>query len=324
MERKEITPQPDGNIWKIALALVCAGILGYGFLYSKNEISNLSYLIGYNLPLALVVWGIFYAAVARKSGAKIGGFSFIAIYISLIASGLIGYSQQKQEAKQALTDIKNQYSALIESSTDSQGVPKRIEKPIDTTPKASGDIGEMERFSKEFLNQIASQRNDYLLELETIGWKSILDANRIKADKTFVESKDTIQKAKEIVNKYREKTTTLLSNTKEKIHSLNISESSKKGLLSGFEQGIKESKNNTDAVWSLEGKIINEFENIINLLSDKKEAWIVEGKKIIFYDSNDLDRFNSYISSIQKIANQQKEIQNRSIQTFNRNIDSFK
>lgn len=324
MEEKETMHRPDDNIWKIALALVCVGILGYGFFYSKNTTANLAYLIGYNLPLALIIWGIFYAAVARKREAKIVGFSFLAIFICMIASGLIGYSQQKQEAKHALSEIQDQYSALIESSTDSQGLPKRIEKPINTTPKARGEFGEMERFMKEFMDQMASQRNDYLLELEAIGWNSILDANRIKADKTFVESKVTIQKAKEVVKKYKEQTSTLLSNAKENIRSLNISETSKREMLSGFDKGMEKAKKNIDAMWSLEGQTINEFENIMNLLSARKGAWVVEGEQILFYNDSDLDRFNSYIASIQNIVNQQEEIQRQSVQTVNRIFDRLK
>ena len=236
----------------------------------------------------------------------------------MIAGGLIGYSQQEREAKQVLSEIQDQYFALIESSTDSQGLPKRIEKPINTTPKARGELGEIERFMKEFMNQMMSQRNDYLLEIEAIGWNDILDANRIKADKTFIESKVTIQKAKEIVKKYKEQTNTLFSNTKDNIRSLNISETSKREMLSGFDRGREKSKKNVDALWSLEGKTINEFENIINLLSARKGAWIVEGEQILFYNDSDLERFNYYIASIQKIVAQQEEIQRQSVQTAKR------
>ena len=319
---EEVTnQQKDENIWKVALALVCSAILGYGFFYSKNTTSDLAFLIGYNLPAALLIWGVFYAAVAKKRGARIAGFSFLAIFISMIASGLIGYSQQKQEVKQALSEIKSQYSELIESSTDAQGLPKRIEKPINTTPKASGEFGEMERFMKEFMDQMASQRNDYLLELEAIGWNGILDANRIKADKTFVESKVTIQKAKEVVAKYTKNTQTLLESAKNNIRSLNISESSKRGMLSGFDRGMEKAKSNIDAMWSLEANTIKEFENIITLLSAKKGAWVVEGEQILFYNDGDLARFNSYIASIQNIVEQQEAIQRQSVQTVNRNLD---
>ena len=156
MEQKEMTTRPDDNIWKIALALVCIGIVGYGFFYSKNTTTNLAYLVGYNLPLSLFVWLIFYAAVARKRGAKIAGFSFLAIFISMIASGLIGFSQQKKEVKQALTEIQEEYSRIIESSTDSQGLPKRIDKSVDINSKTRGEFSEIERFMKEFMNHMVS------------------------------------------------------------------------------------------------------------------------------------------------------------------------
>lgn len=316
--------RPDDNIWKIALALVCIGILGYGFFYSKNTTADLAYLIGLNLPLALIISCLFYAVVPKQRGAKIGGFSFLAIFICMIASGLIGYSQQKREAKQALSQIQHQYSEMIESSTDAQGLPKRIEQPINTTPKARGEFGEIERFTKECMDHMASQRNDCLLELEAIGWNSILDANRIKADKTFVESKTTIQKAKEVAIKYRNQTNTLLSNAKENIRSLNISESSKMKMLSSFDRGMEKAKKNIDAMWSLQDKTIKEFENIITLLSTRKGAWVVEGEQILFYNDSDLERFNSYIASIQNIVKQQEEIQRQSVRAVNRDFDRMK
>ena len=321
MKEQESKQQQDDNIWKIALALICAAILGYGLFYSKNTTTDLAYLIGLNLPLTLIIWGVFYAAVARKRGAKIAGFSFLVILISMIASGLLGYSQQKQEAKQALSEIQGQYSKLVESSTDAQGIPKRIEKPINTTPKARGEFGEMERFMKEFMDQMTTQRNDYLLELEAIGWYGILDANRIKADKTFIESKVTIRKAKEVVAKYTKRTQSLLENTKGNIRSLNISESSKISMLSGFDRGMEKAKENIDTMWSLEAKIIAEFENIVTLLSAKKGSWVVAGEQILFSNDSDLERFNSYIASIQNIVQQQEAVQRQSVQTVNRNFD---
>jgi len=321
--KEEMNQKNNDNIWKVALALVCAAILGYGFFYSKNTTSNLAYLIGFSFPLALLIWAIFYSAVARKRGAKIAGFSFLAIYISMIANGLIGYSHHKQEAKQAISEIKKQYSELIDSSTDSQGFPKRIDKPIDTTPIASGEFGEMERFLKEIMNQMASQRNDYLLELEAIGWNSILDANRIKADKTFIEGKVTIQKAKVVVAKYTKITQSSYKDIKDNISSLDISESSKKEMLTGFNRELRKSKATVDAMWTLEAKTISEFDKIITLLAAKKSAWAVEGEQILFYNDSDLERFNSYIATIQNIVKQQEAIQRQNVQTANRGLDSI-
>jgi hypothetical protein len=174
------------------------------------------------------------------------------------------------------------------------------------------------------MDQMASQRNDYLLELEAIGWNGILDPNRIEKDKTFIESKVTIQKAKEIVKKYKNRANTLLENAKDNIRSLNVSESSKREMLSGFDRGMEKAKDNIDAMWSLEAKTINEFVSIITLLAARKGAWVVEGGQILFYNDSDLERFNSYIVSIQNIMNQQEQIQRQSVQTVNRNFDRLK
>jgi len=241
----------------------------------------------------------------------------------MIVSSLIGYSQQKQEAKQALSEIQSQYSNLAESLTKPQGLPKQI-NPINTIPKTGGQFGEMEKFIKEFMAQMVLDRNDYMLGLKAIGWNRILDSNRIKADKSFVESKAMIKKAKEIVIKYTNKTQILLRNTRKNIRSLNISESSKRTMLAGFDNGMEKTKGNIDAMWSMESKIINEFENIITLLSAKKGAWHIDGGHILFYNDSDLVRYNSYIASIQSIGKQQEVMQRQSIQTVNRKLDRMK
>lgn len=68
----------------------------------------------------------------------------------------------------------------------------------------------MERFVKEFIDRFVAQRNDYLLELEAIGWNSILDAQRVKNDTTLSESKVMIARAKAIIDKYEKKTADLM------------------------------------------------------------------------------------------------------------------
>jgi hypothetical protein len=324
MEQKQITGRPNDNIWKIGLAVVCIGILIYGFFYSKNTTTNFVYLLSYNLPIAALLWFFYYLIFARKSGAKAVGFSFLVIFISLIASALIGFTQQKQNAKRALTEMQDQYSTLMDSITDSQGQPQRIEKRIDTTPKSRGVFGEMEKSIKGFMGQMASQRNDYLLELEAIGWNSVLDPKKIRLNGRLDESKVTIQKAKKIVVKYREKTDVLLQDFREKLQSLNMSASLKQEALSGFDRGMEKSKDEIGAMWSLELSIVKEMEKIINLLVKTNGAWVVKKNQILFYDENDLNRFNAYLASIKSLVKKQQQLQKKSVETVNRNFNRLK
>lgn len=139
--------------WTISLAVLCVGIVAYGVIYSKNTISDLAYLFGYNLPIGLIIWGVFQVAVGRKHGAKKGGLSFLAILAALIGGSLVGYSQQKSATTQVITEIQESYSSITSAATDAQGMPQRIEGNLDTTPKTKGEFGEMERFLKIFMTK---------------------------------------------------------------------------------------------------------------------------------------------------------------------------
>ncbi|HKQ78998.1 MAG TPA: DUF4339 domain-containing protein [Blastocatellia bacterium] len=310
--------------WLVVLLLLCLVILAYGFFYSKNSTNNLAYLIGYNLPSGLIIWGIFYAFLGRKQGRKLSGLSFVAIYFSLLVSDFIGYTRQKNAAIQAATEIQKEFSTFANSITDSKGAPQRIERIVDVSPKAKGEFGEMERFIKTFMNKMASNRNDYLLELDAIGWEKILDPGRMKADKTLIESKVMTQKAKEIVIKYREKTDVLLENARKDINSLNLSENSRSEMLRGFDNSMEKSKHRIDEMWNLEARVISEFENIFALLSEKKKSWAISNEQIIFYNNDALNRYNAYLESVQNIVQQQEAIQKQSIEASNEFFNKLK
>ena len=312
------------RMWMVALGIVCLGIVAYGYMYSKNTTGNVAFLFGENLVIGFFIWGIFHTALGRKQSKMKTVLSFLFIFGSLMVSSLIGYSQQKVAATQVITEIQKDYSAITSSATDAQGLPQRIEKQLDTTPTTKGEFGEMERFMKTFMNQMASQRNDYLLELDAIGWGKILDPERVKEDKTLIESKMMVQKAKDIVGKYRAKTYALLENARKDIGSLNVSESSRREMANGFDTGMAKSRAQIDALWNLETKTISEFENIVTLLSARRGAWIVQNGQILFASDDDLSTFNSYVASIQDLASKQEAIQKQNVQAVNSNLNKLK
>lgn len=314
----------DNRAWLISLVLVCLGVLAYGYLYSTNAISDFAFLFGYNLPIGLIIWGVFQAAFGRKHGNQKAGLAFVVIFGSLIASGLIGYSQRKSAATQMATEVQKDFATMISSGNDPQGLPQRIERQIDTTPTAKGEFGEMERFMKTFMNQITSQRNDYLLELDAIGWGKILDPERVRADSTLVESKITVKRAKDIVAKYRSMTYGLLENARQDIGNLTISESSRRDMLNGFQEGMVSTKAQIDGAWDMEAQAISEFGKMFALLSARNGAWVVQGGQILFANGSDLNAFNSYVASVQELVRKQEAIQKQIIETVRKNLSNIK
>ena len=308
-----IEKQGSGNLWIIFLAILSLCILGYGMFFSKNLIDSLPGLIGYYFPSSVFIWLIFYAIFTRKKGAKIAGISFIIIYVSFMLSGYLSVTMFKIEAKKAITEIETQFEKIAKSSDSPSGIPERIQEEIQTSPKSKGVIGEMERFIKVFMDRSFSLRNDYLLELSAIGWDKILDPTRIKNDTMFTESKITINKAKEIVEKYKILTNSLFEDMYNEIDKLEMEENLKRSMKDGFKKGMGPTKIKLDRNWFLEGKGVSEFEKIIDLLSTNKDAWVIENSQIFFYNENDLKEFNAYIFNIQDIVKEQQLIQQQSI-----------
>lgn len=295
-------------LWLVATSLVVLAYIGSN---SDNQTYDIAYLVGYYLPSSLIIFGVFYLLFLRKQARKAAAVSFVVIYVAAMLGGVIAASRQREAAAQALGRIEDQYSTIMES-------PGRLSKPENTGRSNNAGqmphsaVGEFERFMKEFMNQLVAQRNDYTLELSAIGWDSILDPSRLEKDKTFAESQLVLAKGKDIVRKYRERTSSLLQSTRARINNLQISSSLKQDMIQGFDRGMKNTQGQIDRLWELEEMTILEVEKIINLLSRRSGSWVVFGKRIVFENNNDLQRFNMYMANIRRHVAEQEEIQKRS------------
>ena len=95
-------------------------------------------------------------------------------------------------------------------------------------------------------------------------------------------------------------------------------------MILGFEQTSGRSKKRMDMFWGLEEKVISENENILNFLSTKKGVWLVSEGQILFYNDEDLKKMNSYLESIQRLGEQQEELQIQSSEIINQKLQSLK
>lgn len=310
-------------VWVVALWALCLAIIAYGLFYAKNDVTSAAFLAGYYIVPSLVVWGIFYTVFLRRRGGNIATLALLLIYASFLGSGLGSAHLQKQQALTALGAIQRDWTRLANEAATQDGMRARLERPKPIAPQASGEVGAMMTFLSEFMDRVVALRNDYLLELEAIGWNSILDAQRIKDDIGLVESKAITARAKAIVDKYADKTSQLMSDARKSISALDISEASRREMLAGFERGVDKTNDQMARQWKLEKDAVAQFENIVLLLAASKK-WIVQEGKILFYESAELDRFNGYIAKVQHIMEEEQAIQQEAITAFNQQIESAK
>jgi hypothetical protein len=288
---------------------------GWAFLAFVAGVLGISFQ---SIIISLVI-SLFLILILKKKHKYFYYFAFIFLFASLFVL-YISYSEyqpvtmHKIEAKKFITEIETQFEKIAKSSDSPGGIPERIQEEIQTSPKSKGVFGEIERFIKIFMDRSVSLRNDYLLELSTIGWDKLLDPIRLKNEGTFVESRLKINKAKEIVEKYKKLTNILFEeDTFVEIDRLEISEDLKQEMKNVWKRGLEPTKIMLSRYWYLEGEIILEAEKIFNLLSLRKDEWIIENQQVIFYNENDLKEYKTYISNVQDNAKEQQLIYQQNI-----------
>lgn len=249
----------------------------------------------------------------------------LALYVggTFIGEYLIWHRKsQKSQAVHSLSYMQREMNRVSSAAIDSDGLPVRIERPPIRQAKTSGEYGEFEGVFDDFIDRMVAQRNDYLREIHAIDLDSILDVPRINRDVLYA-NKVRINNARDIVNKYENMAYDLFQDIGKQIASLNISSSSKKEFISGFEKGISKSKFQLSKQWELERQTLDQLENIVLLLA-ASFYWEVEGDKLIFSSEEDLIKFNTYLETIQRIEQQQEQIQKNGQAEVNQFFNSVK
>jgi hypothetical protein len=330
-ENAEIIEKKPGT-WIIALVVLCLGILIFNVFFSKNTSTPVAFLLGQSLGYSLMWWIIFHLVFLAGHEKKISFFVFVAIFTAMFTSNLIADPQQKQQkmsplqkqqALQVVSSIQKEVDRVTSTNTGSIEFPVRVEKSSVGPTKERGDFGEIERFVKELTDRFVSIRKDYLIELGTIGWNTILDAQRIKRDTTLSQSKAIIEKTKSIVEKYEKKNIELLQGTRARINDLNESELIKREFMAGYDKSMSKNAQQFSENWRLEKEIVLQIEKIFLLLSTSKN-WTVEGDTILFNSDEELAIFNSCIETIQNISQQQKQMQENKQAEVNQNLEAIK
>lgn len=312
---------------RYALLATCLTVAFLVFMFPGDRPRDFAYLAGYSLMMALLVSVVFMLIFGRKQGKAFGGVAFLAIYLTLLASAYVAATHRKAPTRQELaataSSLKSDLDHVFNTQTDSKGLPQRME-PVAATGTAKGELGEMERYMKSVVNMTIAARNDYLAELDAIGWSNILDAERLKNDHSFAESQNMLRRVKEIIVKYRAKSASHQKEARSGIDALALSESQKNSMRAGFDRSSSESAKRITAMWDLEEQVVKEFDNLIALLSSTRRNWTVSEGNIAFTEQSDLDQFNAYLDNVKKLTEKQEAIQRQTLSSTKDSIDKMK
>ena len=305
-----------GSVW---LAVLCIVVLVYNA--GRADVgAGTAYAIGEGIGGGLVFWVIFHFLVAKKRGWE---FSAVALGFILAAAAVgaavnVKAKDNREQMAKMQASMKKEVDSLARSVQEAKPTAK-----IDTTPAASGEVGEMERFGRTFLSRMTDLRNDYLKQLDAIGWDKILDMRRIAGDKSLSQSKAMVGKAKSLVVSYREKALATIETTRADIDKLPISDDAKRGFRKGFEKSLETSRGRLVEQLTLEAGIVDEMGKLFDLLAAKSGKWAVRGGKVVFSDQATLDGFNGHLAEMQKMSARQEELQKQALESTRAKLENL-
>lgn len=252
----------------------------------------------------------------------------IVVLCAVAVAAFTGYQRaqkkQRAEASEMIGKLQSEYRDLTNAVDGPDGLPQKIEKRIDTTSTAKGELGEMDKFLRQLMAQTVAQRNEYFSELDALGWNQVLAGDRVKRDAGMQQSRQIMVAARGLVDKYEGKSKALLEGIPAAIQALAISDSTRRDMLGGFERSAAASRAQLVELWTLERQALSEIDAALQVLDASRGRWSVEGGNFMFAEQRTLDAFNQHMAGVQSITQKQTEMQKRNANSTLSKMDKLK
>ena len=256
--------------------------------------------------------------------AIVGIIVLCAMLVAAVSAYQRAQKRQRAEASEMIGRLQSDYREIANAVDGPDGLPQKIEKRIDVPATAKGELGQMDRFLRQLMAQMVAQRNEYFSELDKIGWNQVLDGTRVKRDAKLQQSRQIMSQARGLVDKYEAKSKGLIDGIPAAIRLLDVSESTKRDMMQGFERTAAASRMQLVELWGLERQALGEIEGMLQILDSSRARWAVEGGNFVFAEQRTLDVFNQKMASVQAITKKQSEMQKRSANSALSKMETLK
>ncbi len=297
------------NRWVIVLAVLCVGIIAFGLFVSANTADDTAYLVGFNFPIAIVLWAILRYTALRSATKQASISSLFIILASLVIAGTISAERNQREGATAIKEVASEYSKL---ATEMRANPSGNATPgsttVDTTQRAQGEFGEYERLMKGFMADTQEQGRDYRAKIEASGFYAILEPESLASDTSLSKSKKIIKEAKDIVTEHEQATRSFKASFRHKLETAEWRSISVDQVLKAYDDGVRKGEPQMTNVFRLEHDVMSESEKLINLLASARNKWSISNGQILFSDQASLNQFNQGIERLKAITEEQRAI----------------
>lgn len=228
----------------------------------------------------------------------------IVVIVLLLIAAFIGYHYSQLKI---LTEEVNKLSTTEYINAD--GTVKE-DASVDMEIKTKGSYAIVEKTLKDYMNEtieVVKESSDVEKAISDLSGISSIEQISYDAP-DFTETKQKIsdarQKTLEYFNKLKEKSNK--DNLLNAIDDKNVGDYYKE-LYKRLAIDEESSQNLDSALSELESQeeiiegVLDYFSNIINFLSDNKDAWVIENGQVLFYNQAKLNEYNTIVMQMPKL-----------------------
>ena len=298
----------------IVLAVICAALFAYEFVFSTSSNTNISFHIGENVAYGTIIFFGFAHFLGKHLTRNQKSFAFVVIVASLTSGGYFTAERRSQAETESLARMQDNLLSILED-TDSEDGRMTPLSPSPDASEAQGELAILEANLTEYLNQVIANNNDYITELDAIGFNNLLDADRIRSDTDLSESQFINERALAIVDKYEELNIQAAYDYRDGAIDWGISAASLESFQTSFDKRLETSLEQAKQIWELERQVVNQIDELVRFLSLSQSSWTIEDDQYAFYTDKNRDIFNSFVDQISEASAQQEAIKAESANT---------
>ena len=316
-EEEERKQQEDPNFERrpvlafIVLAVICLGVLAYELLVSSDRNTNIPNQIGQNAVFALLLFAAFRQVFGKHLSKNQKSASYVVLLGVLSAGSVIGSDIRTRSDAELLSRMQESVLSLVEGGVSEDG---RI-APIELSPDAGSlqpEAALFEAHLTEYLNEIIANNNNYITELDAIGYSNLLDGERIRTDDGLTETRYIIDRTIAIIDRYDDLNVQTAYKFRDGIDNENVSEAAKASFKVSFDEGLESSLIRAEQIWTLERDIVFMMGELVNFLALSQSSWETDGDEFVFQTNKGLEMFNSFTGRINVAAQEQAAIREES------------
>lgn len=218
---------------------------------------------------------------------------------------------------------------LLEAAADGES-PEALAAKAAARPPVSAPAGGagnesqvLSNVMREIVTSTLALQQEYQKSIDEIGVVRLLDAKRVDEDTSLRESRAMVRKAREALQRMRDKVPTIRAKAREMIEKSALPEASKRDALRGFDASSQQSAAIGDEGVQLEAQMIDGLSEAVEFLGSHRGSWSAVNGQFEFTDQGALDEYEAILRRVDDLAKKQQALAAQLMQRQRGRIDQI-